>query len=202
MLKTFHTAPIAALALILAACGQGADDGTATGDDAAAAATAETADSDAEAPADGIVLGGEGITVGSETLFFNAGRAEVDSAVSAQLGEATDSGVNEECGAGPTRITSYAGGLSLNYQDDKLVGWYFEPRDGEAAASVPIAGPGGVTQGSSAAEVDAALDVENFDESTLGDEFYSDQAIGGFFEGEGDARILRSLFAGTNCFFR
>ena len=40
------------------------------------------------------------------------------------------------------------------------------------------------------------------EDSTLGDEFYTESGIGGFLTGENGNKSVESLYAGINCFFR
>ena len=97
-------------------------------------------------------------------------------------------------------FTNYPGGLKANFQGGKLVGWFLDQEDGSTIRTDREIAPG-----STEVAVKQAYRMERTD-STLGDEFYSDEKIGGFFAetpaSSGDHKTVESLFAGTNCFFR
>jgi hypothetical protein len=184
-------------ALTLAACqGEPPASEAADGQDAGAPRVADPADHGK------LRLSGEAVTITGPlgtNLAFGSPRAAVEKEVSGILGLPEGRDANGECGAGPMEFTNYTGGLTLNFRDGRLVGWTLEssPEPGGIATASDI-GPG--SSASAVAEVLTATEVED---STLGDEFYSDtNGIGGFFAGEGDARIVDSLYAGTTCFFR
>ncbi|MEH6662178.1 MAG: hypothetical protein V7679_11075 [Parasphingorhabdus sp.] len=108
---------------------------------------------------------------------------------------------NEECGAGPMdSASSPATGLTANFQDDKLVGWFFDG-DGTLAHTA-----NDITVGSTRAALEEAMPIEMQIESTLGIEFFSGSGeagfIGGFLTDESDDATIESLYSGTNCFFR
>ena len=155
----------------------------------------ERLEQQAEAPpvdAGTIVLRGDGLVAGAEAFFFAAGRAEVEAAVAAALGNAGTRQSNGECGAGPMDFTRYEGGLSLNFQEDRLIGWYFD----EANPSISL--DGGGTVGTPRAEITATAGFAPIEDSTLGEEFSLGERIGGFLDEGG----VSGLYAGTNCFFR
>ncbi|WP_424429529.1 hypothetical protein, partial [Parasphingorhabdus sp.] len=75
---------------------------------------------------------------------------------------------NEECGAGPmVQVASHATGLTLNFQQDRLVGWFF---DGDARLARTARG---ISVGSSREALEKAMPVEMEPDSTLGIEFFS-----------------------------
>ncbi|MEW4447750.1 hypothetical protein [Qipengyuania sp. JC766] len=137
------------------------------------------------------VMGPMGATLGN-----NAPRDQVEAELAKSLGPVAERGRNEECGAGPVESSRFDGGLTINFQDGRMAGWVLEQGDADIATK-----DGGITVGSSFAELDAAYTVELVD-STLGDEFTTGEGINGFLTGEGDARTVESLYAGTTCFFR
>lgn len=185
-------------ALSLSAC-------SAADDQAEAGAPAETsmlAPSAKSTLAPGsISLSSEAVTVnGPEgtTLAMGSPRQAVETELASALGEAIRSDSNEECGAGPMQFTYYANGLTVNFIDAKLVGWFVDS-DG---AQGGIATAENITIGSPIADVTRVYTLEDTSDSTLGDEFYTDEGIGGFFEGADDERTVATLYSGTNCFFR
>lgn len=108
---------------------------------------------------------------------------------------------NEECGAGPMEsASSPATGLTANFQDGELVGWFFDG-DGTKAHTA-----NDITVGSTRAALEKAMPIEMQTESTLGIEFFSGSGeggfVGGFLSGESDNATIESLYSGTNCFFR
>lgn len=170
----------AALAL-LAACG---------GPDKADPAAEPDAVASETAPAAPVVLTGNGIARAGEQVAFGSPRDLADRLAGAAVPETS---ANAECGAGPMEFSSHGGGLTLNYQDGKLVGWTLdEPSD------VTLAG--GLAVGTPRARAEEAIPgFAMVADSTLGEEFYSEaEGVGGFFE---DGKVA-SLYAGTTCFFR
>lgn len=142
--------------------------------------------------ADEVVLSADGLTAGSEAFYFAAGQREVEAAVARALGKASDSGTNEECGAGPIAYSTFPGGLTVNFQEGSLVGWNW----GAEAQNIELAGE--ISVGAPRSQIEAEDGFSMIKGSTLGDEFALGDRIGGFFE---DDR-LSMLYSGTQCFFR
>lgn len=194
----------AAACVALAACGGTAKDEKPTPDDTATnSASPEPTPSESKEPAPApkkvVQLTTTGLKAGADAFNYEAGRNEVEAALKTLLGNPTGRGPMEECGAGPMDFTDYAGGVTVNFQDGKLVGWNWgNPRDGDppAKAEITIAGP--VKLGSPRAAVEATPGFERFDDSTLGDEFMINDNLFGFFE----AGKVSMLYSGTQCFFR
>ena len=181
-----------AAVLALAACSPGSNDaentGTVTGEGVAKPSAVEAGQ---------VRLAGDSIAVTGPlgtTLAFGSPREMVDAELTRVLGPAEDRSSNDECGAGPMEFTDYPGGLKVNFQDGKLIGWFLAQEGGSEIKTDRDIAPG-----STEADVGRAYRMERVD-STLGDEFYSDENIGGFFEET--TKKVDSLFAGTNCFFR
>ena len=143
-----------------------------------------------EAPA--VTLSGEGLMAGSANLAFSTDRAEVEKALGTALGEPESRDENGECGAGPMQFTNYKGGLTANFQQDRLVGWYFD------IANPKIALANGITIGSGRERITSSPEFMFIPDSTLGEEFALGEAVGGFLEGD----KVGGLYAGVNCFFR
>lgn len=146
-----------------------------------------------------VKLQAEGLAAGNEAFYFAAGKNEVETALAAVLGAPLRSGENPECGAGPITFTDYGGGLTVHFQDDRLVGWnWHQVQDGDPAASGTIMLPGKVQVGTARSLVEAAPGFAKVEGSTLGEEFALGQNIGGFITGD----KVEMLYAGTQCFFR
>ena len=199
--RTTRPALAAAVVAVLAtACG-GATDATApaeaiAGENEAATAPANVAASaqpEVQMHSEGLRLGpGSG---GDANLAFGAAQSEV----LARLGSlgTPEVSTNAECGAGPMEIAEFPNGLSLLFQEGRLVGWSIDGRTGNRLATAAGIGTGGSTR----ADVEAAYPGATIEESTLGQEF-SAEGIGGLLGGAGpDARVT-ALWAGTTCMFR
>ena len=173
--------------------------GCSAGDAPGESGAQESLRAEAETPDALFVLSGEGIEITGPlgaTLAYGSSREAVEAEAARVIGVAQDRAENDECGAGPMQFTSYAGGLTLNFQDGKLVGWYL---DGDA----DIATDKGIAIGDPVSSFTQAHSAEAFDDSTLGEEYFSESDGIGAFAGEGDnSAAISSLFAGTNCFFR
>ena len=154
-----------------------------------------------EAPAaDNVVeLRSEGLAAGTEAFFFAAGQKEVEAALAKAVGASLRSGSNAECGAGPVTFTDYAGGLTVHFQDSRLVGWNWHlAQDGDRPATGIVKLAGEVQVGSARSIVEAAPGFARVEGSTLGEEFALGDRIGGFLDGD----AVEMLYAGTQCFFR
>ena len=113
-------------------------------------ATEATAPPVPEAKADGpsaattaVSLDGEGLRFidkrsgKASLLAFGVPRAQAEAALANVAGQQDDRSTNDECGAGPMQFTRYDA-MTLNFQDDKFVGW-FRGNEPGAAAYVPLA---------------------------------------------------------------
>lgn len=186
----------------LAACGNATDaDAPAQTDTIATAPTGvEPVEEEGEAVQEGALeLTSTGLVAGDTTIAFEATRSEVEKTLEALLGPHVDRGDMAECGAGPMASTRYPGGVTVNFQDAKFVGWFWrEPADGEAPAPVEVSTTGGRKLGDAQGVVESAEGFEMFEDSTLGEEFMIGDDFGGMFE---DGKVS-SLYTGTQCFFR
>ncbi len=147
-----------------------------------------------------IILRADGVAQGERLTFpFGSGKPEVVAML--KLFGPVEQNRNEECGAGPMNfLSSSATGLTLNFQQSELVGWFFNG-DGKSARTAQD-----ITVGSTRAALERAMEIELQADSTLGVEFFSDFGsdgfIGGFLSDEEEGATVESLYAGTNCFFR
>lgn len=147
---------------------------------------------EAAAVGQAVVLGGGGFAAGEKTIAFSQERAAAETALASALGEAEGRDENRECGAGPMQFTRYPGGFIANFQQDRLVGWFYDE------ANPKIALENGITVGTPRERIAASPEFLLIEGSTLGEEFALGEAVGGFLEGE----KVASLYAGANCFFR
>lgn len=147
-----------------------------------------------------IILQPDGVSQGEDmSLPYGTNKAEVI-AMLERFGLVHQS-TNEECGAGPMdSASSPATGLTTNFQDGQLVGWFFDG-DGKLARTAQD-----ITVGSTRSDLEAALPIEMQTDSTLGIEFFSGSGengfIAGFLSDESKTATVESLYSGTNCFFR
>lgn len=149
--------------------------------------------------ANAVELRAEGLTAGAESFYYAAGQKEVEGALAKVLGPVQRTGDNPECGAGPITFTDFPGGLTVHFQQGRLVGWNWHlMQDGDAPASGTVRLAGKVQVGSPRADAEAVSGFSPIEGSTLGEEFALGNAIGGFIA----ADRVEMLYAGTQCFFR
>ena len=173
-------------ALALAGCDSG---GVPSPADRLAGETSQGADA---VNLDLVTLRSDGLTAGSESFYFAAGRAEVAATLTRILGEPVESAEMRECGAGPIDMDRFAGGLIVNFQNGYLAGWNLD-QSGEQIAII-----GDVAIGTERAAVTAAPGFSAIEASTLGEEFVLGNSLGGFLAQD----KVSMLYAGTQCFFR
>lgn len=197
---TMRRVLIGAAALALAACGEGTPEEAPDGSQFTLQETPNL-----PADPDGVVrLRGDGLEVTGPlgtALAFGSPREAVEAELAKVFEGARDAGTNSECGAGPIAFTEYPGGLALNFQEGKLVGWSLRD-DQTMGDGADIATAEGIALDSSEAELAEAYEVEMIADSTLGEEFTTPAGIFGFLTGTAAERQVESLHAGTNCFFR
>ncbi len=139
-----------------------------------------------------VTLRGDGLTSGAESFFFAAGETEVKTALTASLGEASDTGENSECGAGPMAYANYPGGLTVNFQNGSLVGWVLQGEEDTISVSADV------EIGTPRAEAEALERYIAIEDSTLGEEFVISGDLAGFIEDD----AVSMLYSGVQCFFR
>ena len=166
-----------------------------------------------EAKADGpaaattaVALDAEGLrfidkTSGKASLLaFGTPRKQAEEALARVAGVVDDRSDNDECGAGPMQFSRFDA-MTLNFQDDKFVGWFL----GDEAGAEFYSTVSGIGIGTTRAKASASATVVDHKDSTLGEEFSlgtGDAAIGGMFAEPGQDAKIEALFAGANCFFR
>lgn len=147
-----------------------------------------------------VELRSEGFAAGTEAFYFGAGQKEVEAALAKAVGAALRSGSNPECGAGPITFTDFPAGLTVHFQEGRLVGWNWHlAQDGDTPASGTVKLAGTVQLGTPRDVAKAAPGFAPVEGSTLGEEFALGEAIGGFVGSDGKVEML---YAGTQCFFR
>jgi len=147
-----------------------------------------------------IILQSDGVSQGEDMHFPYGTEKTKVIAMLERFGPAYQN-ANDECGVGPmVQIYARAIGLTLNFQEDRLVGWYFDG-DGKMARTAQ-----NITVGSPRVELEKAMTVEMEPESTLGIEFFARLGetgyIGGFLSDESKNAVVESLYSGATCFFR
>ena len=194
-----------AMVALLAACKPAAEKAPAP----AEVSASPVPETKADGPAAGttvISLDGEGLrfidkSSGKASLLaFGVPRAQAETALANVAGQADDRSTNDECGAGPMQFTRYDA-MTLNFQDDKFVGWFLGNEPGAAAFSTTS----GIAIGSTRARAAESVSIIDVEDSTLGEEFTigsGENVVGGMFAAPGDAAKIDALFAGVNCFFR
>ena len=139
-----------------------------------------------------VALHGEGLVAGAEAFYFAAGRTEVEAALARILGKPGSSAEGQPCGAGRIDSATYADALTVNFQNDVLVGWTL------TRALDAIAVDADATIGTAQDAVEDAPGFLRIEDSTLGDEFSLGENLGGIIE-NGEVSVL---YAGTQCFSR
>lgn len=147
-----------------------------------------------------IILRADGVSQGKGRAFSYGSEKTAAIAMLERFGSVVQN-ENGECGAGPMEFAaSPATGLTLNFQEGKLVGWFFDG-DGKSAQTAHD-----ITIGSTRAALEKAMPIELQLDSTLGIEFFAQfegsDFIGGFLSDESENATVESLYSGTTCFFR
>ncbi len=145
---------------------------------------------------DGLLSGSPGLH-SNRVFAFGMPKAEIVAAVTAIRGAPTETGANAECGAGPMDFVHF-GGLSLNFQQDRFVGWSVGP----PAGAQPLEDHWGLRLGTARANLtDGDQPAATIETSTLGVEFDAD-GIGGLLSSDAPDATVTVLWAGSNCQFR
>jgi major membrane immunogen (membrane-anchored lipoprotein) len=207
-------AGIAALTL-LAGCGESEpppvnittveiDNGTnvtVPGDNDAEPAANATVVANAVEAAPALALSPDGLTIvldSGSTRHANFGMARdvVVPMVSASLGKPTGTGQNGECGQGPMEMVDFKGGLSMQFQDGKFVGWDVDGREKGGYATM-----NGIGVGSTLKELRGSFSGVTVETSSLGDEFAAGE-LGGLLTSLKPDATITHLWAGSTCQFR
>lgn len=128
-------------------------------------------------------------------LAFGEPEADVLRSIERVRGPA-ETGVNQDCGAGPVQYASWPDGLSLVFQNGRFAGWGLDPRASRALATANGVGPG--TTRSVLAGSFAAV---SFQDTSLGTEFSAGN-IFGLLDGTGSEAKITHMWAGVSCLAR
>lgn len=199
---------VVALSLALGACNSGSGNNKAAAAPAKneGAAMAAAANDSRAAPAAAasttLALDSKGLQAveaksgKTDLLAFGSPADQAVEGLSAIFGaRPTEDSVNQDCGAGDTRIVQWANGFRILAQDAKFVGWEAE-QPGQSFAN-------GIKVGSTRGEVDKAFQPE-VATGSLGTGFTimsGETPFGGDLSGAGPQARVTSLFAGTTCHF-
>lgn len=161
---------------------------------------------DTAAATTAVGLDGEGLrfidkaTGKASLLAFGVPRAQAEEALARVMGTLDDRSTNEECGAGTMEFTRFDA-MTLNFQQDKFVGWFLGNEPGADHYSTMS----GIAIGTTRAKAGETVKLVAIEDSTLGEEFSlgeGENVVGGMFAAPGETAKIDALFAGTNCFFR
>ena len=145
-----------------------------------------------------LILQGGGLYAGGQSFGFGTPFGRALAHVGATLSKPITRAVSlAECGAGPMEAVEFAGGLTLNAQDDLFVGWVTQARDGAA----PLPSERGLRIGTRRADLEASGTLEIY-ESTIGWEFTAGDGLFGLLASAAPDAEIETLWAGTTCFFR
>lgn len=134
-------------------------------------------------------------------LAFDSPRDTVEIELAGVLGPIVDRSRNEECGAGTVNSTKFPGGLTVNFQQGRMKGWYISS---EAGSSGPrdISTIEGIVIGTSNDALFRSGTITQMEESSLGEEFTTASGISGILTGPGEPKSVEAIYSGTTCFFR
>lgn len=167
-----------AAALGLAACQEAAE-----APDPAAEPTAEQ-----ETAASGVILSGDGLGVGAETVALGASREDATAALTRALGAPpSETGAYGECGGGATDWVEWQG-LTLLFSGDELVGWESQSPDLATAERIHA--------GSTIDELRAAYPDVEIQETTVGWAFIMGDLYGHLDDAQTRVERIR---LGVNC---
>ena len=143
-------------------------------------------------------LNGGGLAFGTPGLHsrdhweFGLSRAETIEAIAGAVGPATGAGENSACAAGPMQFTRF-GPVTLNFQEDRWVGWDM------AWQTMPtIATEDGLAIGVGRNDLDTDAVVR---QTTRGTEFEVD-GINGMLSGPSPDATITHMWSGTICAVR
>ncbi|MBT9315762.1 hypothetical protein [Leptothoe spongobia] len=150
-----------------------------------------------------LALSGEGVLVvdqqsgKTQTIPFETDLETAQTAISASLGEPTETAENDECGAGPMSFITWSNGFTINAMEDQFVGWTVRPE----TESANLTTVDGVGLGSMLTELEENYDVGVI-ESSLGTEFNASNSLFGLLDANEPDGIVTNLWSGVACNFR
>ena len=152
------------------------------------AAPAASPTQPAPAASSPILLGTDGLKVSGQALALGSPKAAAVAAITAALGQPSDTGRYEECGSGATDYANWSNGLTLVFNNDSMTGWQ--------VSKAGLNTPEGVHVGSTDAEVKAAYPDSERQETTVGYVFIQGDMYGNMSEGQTQ---VERLAMGDNC---
>ncbi len=150
-----------------------------------------------------IALSGEGVLVVDQqsgktrAVPFETDIETTQTAISASLGEPTETAENNECGAGPMGFVTWSNGFTVNVMENQFVGWTVRP----GTESANLTTVDGVGLGSTLTELEENYDVGVI-ESSLGTEFNAANSLFGLLDANEPDGIVTNLWSGVACNFR
>lgn len=127
---------------------------------------------------------------------FGTEQGQTIQSIGKAQGPISETGVNEECGAGPIYFADFSGTLTLVFQDRKFAGWSV----GGSKADSKLTTIAGIGVGSTRKALEAAYSVK-IEESTIGTEFLAGD-LSGLLDGAGAGATVSHLWAGVTCIAR
>lgn len=150
-----------------------------------------------------LALSGDGVLVvdsqsgKSKNIPFETDLATSQTAISAALGDPTETGENDECGAGPMSFVTWSNGFQISAMQDQFVGWSVrEDTAGDSLTTVD-----GVGIGSTLTDLEENYDVGVI-ESSLGAEFNASNSLFGLLSANESDGVITNMWAGVVCNFR
>ncbi|MEM7064728.1 MAG: hypothetical protein AAF572_16415 [Cyanobacteria bacterium P01_B01_bin.77] len=151
-----------------------------------------------------LALSGDGVLVvdsqsgkSQNIPFETTDLATSQTAISAALGEPTETGKNAECGAGPMSFVTWSNGFQISAMQDQFVGW--SVRENTAGDSLTTID--GVGIGSTLTDLEENYDVGVI-ESSLGVEFNASNSLFGLLSANESDGVITNMWAGVVCNFR
>lgn len=205
--------PLSLLLLTVTACGSNSSE---TGDTSSDISQPPVASTPVEEPLEveepappeelaeiALALSGDGVLVvdsqsgKSKNIPFETDLATSQTAISAALGDPTETSENDECGAGPMSFVTWSNGFQISAMEDQFVGWSVrEETTGDNLTTID-----GVGLGSTLTDLEENYDVGVI-ESSLGAEFNASNSLFGLLSANESDGVITNMWAGVVCNFR
>ena len=126
-------------------------------------------------------------------LPFGTAQGEVTASLERVRGDSAK-GINQDCGAGPVQFASWTDGLSLVFQNGRMVGWGLDDRSGGGITTAD-----GIGIGTTRSQLDEAVGPPiQVRQTSLGTEFSAGD-YHGLFDGAGENARITDMWAGVSC---
>jgi len=136
---------------------------------------------------------------GTEVLSFGDDEESVVAAVSRMLGQ-PQTGTEDDCGDDPVTVAAFDA-LEILFVDGAFAGYFATMAEG-----TPFTGPGGLDLSTADfAKLERRVSAERLDSTLDGEVAFGsnrEHPFGGFLENESETARLKSVYAGTTCFYR